>query len=41
VPAAALRDPNLYALLALFDALRAGQARERNAALPLLDAYFK
>jgi hypothetical protein len=32
VPAAALRDEKLYALLALFDALRAGQAREREIA---------
>ncbi|CAN5360792.1 hypothetical protein BH11PSE9_BH11PSE9_39030 [soil metagenome] len=32
VPAAALRDPALYELLALFDALRAGRARERNIA---------
>jgi hypothetical protein len=32
VPAAAARDPALYALLALFDAARAPSARERNAA---------
>lgn len=32
VPGAALRDPALYELLALFDALRAGRARERNMA---------
>jgi hypothetical protein len=32
VPAAALKDEKLYALLALFDALRAGQAREREIA---------
>jgi hypothetical protein len=32
VPGAALRDPMLYELLALFDALRAGRARERNMA---------
>lgn len=32
VPAAALRDPFLYELLALIDALRAGRARERQLA---------
>ncbi len=32
VPGAALRDPALYELLALFDALRAGRARERGMA---------
>lgn len=32
VPSAALRDPALYELLALFDALRAGRARERGMA---------
>ncbi len=31
-PGAALRDPALYELLALFDALRAGRARERGMA---------
>lgn len=39
VPGAALRDAALYELLALFDALRAGRARERSMAakrLPLL-----
>lgn len=41
VPEAALQDAKLYALLTLFDALRAGQARERNAARDLLDDYFK
>jgi hypothetical protein len=41
VPEAALRDENLYALLTLFDAIRAGQARERNAARDLLEGYFK
>jgi len=41
VPDAALRDEKLYALLTLFDAIRSGQARERNAASNLLDAYFK
>jgi len=32
VPHAALRDPNLYQLLALVDAIRDGRARERNLA---------
>jgi hypothetical protein len=32
VPGAALRDPALYELLALFDALRTGRARERGMA---------
>ena len=41
VPEAALRDERLYAMLSLFDALRAGQARERNAAQELLDKYFQ
>lgn len=41
VPAAALKDERLYALLALFDALRSGQARERNAAQKLLEGYFQ
>jgi hypothetical protein len=36
-PDAALRDENLYALLALFDALRSGQARERNIARKMLE----
>ena len=36
VPEAALRDERLYALLALFDALRSGQARERNIAQAML-----
>lgn len=40
VPDAALRDEKLYAMLSLFDAIRAGQARERNAAQELLAAYF-
>ena len=40
VPEAALRDVKLYALLTLFDAIRSGQARERNAARDLLEAYF-
>lgn len=37
VPEAALRDVKLYALLALFDALRSGQARERNLAQGMLE----
>lgn len=41
VPEAVLRDANLYAVLSLFDAVRAGQARERNAAQELLEKYFK
>jgi hypothetical protein len=36
-PDAALRDEKLYALLALFDALRSGQARERNVAQKMLE----
>ena len=32
VPQAALRDPNLYQLLALVDAIRDGRARERKIA---------
>jgi hypothetical protein len=35
-PLAAKLDPDLYELLALFDALRIGQARERRLAEPLL-----
>jgi hypothetical protein len=41
VPEAALRDPDLYSVLALFDAYRSGQARERSAAQKLLDKYFQ
>ena len=37
VPDAALRDKKLYVLLALFDALRSGQARERNLAQKMLE----
>lgn len=37
VPEAALRDVKLYALLALFDAIRSGQARERNLAQGMLE----
>ena len=39
-PEAALKDARLYAALALLDALRMGQAREREAALKLLKAQF-
>jgi hypothetical protein len=41
VPEAALRAADLYAALALFDAYRSGQARERAAAQKLLDKYFQ
>lgn len=41
VPEAALRDENLYAILALFDAERSGQARERNIAQKKLAEYFQ
>ena|SRR5579871_590200 len=41
VPEAALRDENLYAVLALFDAERSGQARERNIAQKKLAEYFQ
>ena len=41
VPEAALRDPRLYALLALFDAVRSGMARERNIAAELLSDTLK
>ena len=40
IPEAAPRDANLYAALALFDAYRSGQARERAAAQKLLEQYF-
>jgi hypothetical protein len=36
LPLAAIEDPRLYELLALFDALRVGQARERELASKLL-----
>lgn len=36
VPGAAQRNPDLYELLVLFDALRAGSARERNLAQEML-----
>jgi len=35
-----MRNDKLYTMLALFDALRAGMAREREAAKRLLEAYF-
>ena len=41
VPEAALKDAALYEALALLDALRMGQARERNAAHDLLKARLK
>lgn len=41
VPQAALKDERLYSLLALFDAVRSGQAREREAAQKLLDELFQ
>lgn len=37
VPGAAARNPALYELLALFDAVRGGNARERALAIDLLD----
>jgi hypothetical protein len=37
LPLAALADPEFYELLALFDALRIGQAREREMAARLLE----
>lgn len=40
VPGAALRDPALYALLSLFDALRAGRARDRATAAQRLQALI-
>jgi len=40
IPEAAPRDADLYAVLALFDAYRSGQARERAAAQKLLEKYL-
>jgi hypothetical protein len=40
-PRAALEDRRLYELLALFDALRIGQAREREMATKLIDERLK
>lgn len=37
VPQAALGNPALYELLVLFDAVRAGSARERALAIPMLE----
>lgn len=41
VPDTTLKDARLYALLTLFDAVRSGQARERDAAKKLLAPYFQ
>ena len=41
VPEAALRDERLYSVLALFDALRSGQARERDIAQKKLAEHFQ
>jgi hypothetical protein len=41
VPHAALRDPALYELLALVDAIRDGRARERNLAERVLVRRLK
>jgi hypothetical protein len=41
LPAAAQADAKLYELLALFDALRIGQARERTLAARLLEERLK
>ena len=41
LPLAAQDDPDLYALLALFDALRIGQARERELAAKLLQERIR
>ncbi len=40
VPFAAMQDPTLYDMLALFDALRVGKARERGMALERLQALI-
>lgn len=40
VPVAAERNPALYELLVLFDAIRGGSPRERAIALELLDRHF-
>ncbi len=40
VPFAAMRDPGLYEMLALFDALRVGRARERGMAVERLQALI-
>lgn len=41
LPLAAIEDPTLYELLALFDALRAGQTRERKLASKGLEERLK
>ncbi len=41
VSEAAFRDENLYGILALLDAERSGQARERNIAQKKLAEYFQ
>ena len=41
LPLAARDDPELYELLAIFDALRAGQAREREFAKKWLEKRFR
>lgn len=41
LPMAAMDDPHLYELLALFDALRAGQARERELATSFLEERLR
>ncbi|THF67563.1 hypothetical protein E6C76_01350 [Pseudothauera nasutitermitis] len=41
VPEAAVRNPALYELLVLFDAVRGGSAREHGLAIELLDARWK
>ena len=40
-PGAALRDPALYELLALLDAIRGGRARERQRAIQILEECLK
>lgn len=41
VPDAALRNPALYELLVLFDAIRAGNVRERNLSVEMLERRLK
>jgi hypothetical protein len=41
VPEAAARNPALYELLGLFDAVRGGSARERSLSIELLDEKWK
>jgi hypothetical protein len=40
-PGAALKDCDLYELLALFDAIRIGRARERQLAAKLIEERVK